>query len=85
MGDIMDLLTPINIDKTDIRWRESISFFMSVKTELELEFGSAAEEFEHPVLSMIDSVTGGVYDKMKRDRKDMPFVYAKVLDFWPSV
>ena len=81
----MSLLAPISIDKEDTRWKEGISFYMSVKAEFDLEFGAAAEEFEHPVIDMIDSITGGVYDKMKRDRKDMPFVYAKVIDFWPSV
>lgn len=60
MGDIMGLLAPISIDKEDTRWKESISFFMSVKTEFDLEFGRAAEEFEHPILDMISAITGGV-------------------------
>ena len=33
---------------------------MSIKLELDLEFGRAAEEFEHPVLEMMDSLIGGV-------------------------
>lgn len=85
MGDIMSLLAPISIDKEDTRWKQSISFFMSIKTEFDLEFGKAAEEFEHPILDMVSVITGSFQDKIKRDRESMPFIYAKILDFWPSV
>ena len=43
MNEIMGLLKPLSIDKDDPRWKETLSFFMSMKAEFMLEFGRNAE------------------------------------------
>jgi hypothetical protein len=64
----MSFLQPLSLDKDDSRWKESLSFFMSVKTELFLEFGRNAEGFEHPILDSLNSVTGMLFNHSIKEK-----------------
>lgn len=42
MNALMELISSLSIDKNDARWKTSQSFYTSVKTSFDMEFGESA-------------------------------------------
>ena len=89
MNALLELISSLSIDKNDARWKTSQSFYTSVKTSFDMEFGES-ENSANPI-EMLAQLTGDsenrkIYEDVKRKlSKEMPFINGKIVDFVPVV